>query len=335
METADISRAKSILLLRYDRLGDMVISTGLFRLLKEDHPGLRIHVLASPANRAVVRHDPNVYRIHVFDKRRPLSFPGLMAGLRRERFDAVVNLVFYSSLTGAVISRLCAPASATRVRVTTGDGLDHFYNVNDRRRIWGDASRTMLEETALVLNLLGGSAEGRDASPSLFLAGEPLRNADVKIMKGDPAIGVNLAAGSPDREWSLDRWAGAVRLLLARFPGASVNVFTPPGDRRGMALCGMLRESRVIAVEHEQDILRVAETMSSLSVIITPDTALLHVADALGIPVVAMYISHEKSVLWKPFRSRAARLVAPDGKLDSIHPSELVKAVVEVLEDRH
>lgn len=334
MACADLSSARSILLLRYDRLGDMVISTGLFRLLKEDHPGLRIHVLASPVNRGVIRHDPNLDGIHVFHKRRPLSFPGLILRLRRERFDVVANLVFYSSLTGAVISRLCARRAAVRVRVTTGDGLDHFYNVNHRRRIWGDARRTMLEETVSVLDLLGGTAAGRDASPSIHLTDETLSRAASRVLTGNPGVGVNLAAGNRDREWSLDLWAETVRLVLARFPEATVNVFTPPGDNRGSVLANMIGDRRVMAITPEPDILAVSAMLSRMAVLVTPDTGFVHIADALGVPLVPMYISHEKSVLWKPCRSRFRGLVAREGKLDSIHPSQVILAVEEVLEGR-
>ncbi|MCK7510198.1 MAG: hypothetical protein MZV70_43270 [Desulfobacterales bacterium] len=82
------------------------------------------------------------------------------------------------------------------------------------------------------------------------------------------------------------------------------------------------------------DILDVAAVMKRMSVLVTPDTAMVHIADALGVPVVAMYISHEKLVLWKPCRSVFRGLVSNDGTMDSIRPAEVVNAVSEALEDR-
>jgi len=330
LDSVDLSLAGSVLLLRYDRLGDMVISTGLFRLLKERYPGLRIHVLASPSNAGIIRHDPNVHMVHIFDKTRPRGFPRLLSTLRRERFYAAVNLVFYPSLTGAVLAGLSAPL---RVRVATEKSLDAFYSVNCRRTIWGAAKRTMLEETADVFRLLGGSLEGKDISPVIFPGDEATVLARKTIRSASPRIGLNLAAGDPAREWRLDNWAETIRMILERFPLASVHIFTPPGDSRGNALSDACRNpGSVLPVPQTSDILQVAAFLSRMDLLVTPDTAMVHIADALGVSLVPMYISHEKSVLWKPVRALTRCLVSESGRLDSIPPSEVAACVSCVLE---
>jgi ADP-heptose:LPS heptosyltransferase len=332
MAGTSLDGVKSLLFLRYDRLGDMVISTGLFRLVREDHPGLAIHVLASPANAGIVRRDPNVDMVHVFDKRRPLQFPKLLRRLRRVRFDTVVNLVFYPSLTGALISRLCAPRRAVRVRVAVDGRLDRFYNVNHRRTIWGDARRSMLEETVSVYRLLGGNPEGRDISPAIHPGPAAEARASTLIPgSAGPRIGVNLAAGDPRREWSLDRWRETVELILRDMRGSEVWVFAPPGDTRGSLLAGMCPGLPVRVVEPSPDILQAAAALARMDLLITPDTAMLHLADALGIPLVAMYISREKSVLWKPGRAVFRGVTAEGGGMESIEPQAVAAAAVSLL----
>lgn len=331
MLCADLSNARSVLFLRYDRLGDMVISTGLFRLVKEQFPGIRVHVLASPSNSGVIRNDPNVDGTSVYRKKKPLGLPSLIRSLRRHRFDAVVNLVFYPSLTGAVIARLSAPRSAIRVRVATESGLDNFYNVNIRRRIWGGATKTMLEETVSIVELLGGSLEGRDICPGLY-PGEYSSAAETCGPSGAGGrIGVNLAAGDGFREWSLDKWTETIRLMLDRFPGTTVHAFTPPRDPRGSFLEETFPGGRVKAVKQSHDILEVCAGLSRMDVLVTPDTAMVHIADALGVPVVAMYISREKVTLWKPCRVAFRAVVSSDGMMDSIGAGDVVDALAGLL----
>ncbi len=332
MEGTSLEGNASVLFLRYDRLGDMAISTGLFRLIREDHPGLAIHVLASPANAGLVRRDPNLDRVHVFDKRRPLQFPKLLWRLRRVRFDTVVNLVFYPSLTGALISRLCAPRRAVRVRVAVEGRLDRFYNVNHRRTIWGDARRSMLEETVSLYRLLGGKPEGRDISPAIYPGPDAQARAADRIPdSARPRIAVNLAAGDPRREWSLERWRDAVELILQGMPGSEVWVFAPPGDPRGSLLAGMCQGLSVKVPEPSPDILDAAAMLARMSLLITPDTAMLHLADAFGIPLVAMYISREKSVLWRPLRAAYRGIIAEGGVMESIQPQAVAAAAVSLL----
>ncbi|MFO7627852.1 MAG: glycosyltransferase family 9 protein [Candidatus Fermentibacteraceae bacterium] len=335
MRGADLSGARSVLFLRYDRLGDMVISTGLFRLVKEEFPGIRVHVLASPSNCCVIRNDPNVDGISVFRKKKPLELPGLLRSLRRHRFDAVVNLVFYPSFTGAVIARLSAPRRAVRVRVATEDSLDHFYNVNIRRSIWGGAKRTMLEETVSILEVLGGSLEGRDIRPLLFPGEGVAGAAPCEPSGGGRRIGVNLPAGDAYREWTLEKWTEAVQMMLERFPGITVHAFTPPSDPRGAQLAERFPGGRVLAAKPSSDILEVCAGLSRMDVLVTPDTAMVHMADALGVPVVAMYISREKLTLWKPCRVAFEAVVSRDGTMDSISAGDVVNALAEMMKERN
>ena len=64
----DIRRAKNILFLRYDRIGDMVITTPVFRELKIFIPEIKITVLASKANQSVLTNNPYVDDVFVNHK---------------------------------------------------------------------------------------------------------------------------------------------------------------------------------------------------------------------------------------------------------------------------
>ena len=54
----DIQSVKSVLFLRYDRIGDMIVTTPIFRSLKEINPRLTIGVFASEANAEIIRYNP-------------------------------------------------------------------------------------------------------------------------------------------------------------------------------------------------------------------------------------------------------------------------------------
>ncbi len=56
----DLSDAniKNILVIRLDRIGDMVMTTPIFRALKEKWPDGQVTVLANPVNRNMVINNP-------------------------------------------------------------------------------------------------------------------------------------------------------------------------------------------------------------------------------------------------------------------------------------
>ena len=59
----EIKNTRNILFLRYDRIGDMVITTPVFRELKLSYPEINISVLASKLNRGVLVNNPYIDKL--------------------------------------------------------------------------------------------------------------------------------------------------------------------------------------------------------------------------------------------------------------------------------
>src|SRR5690242_16298587 len=47
-----------VLFLRHDRIGDMIVTTGVLRAIARSHPTIELDVLASPANAPIIRTAP-------------------------------------------------------------------------------------------------------------------------------------------------------------------------------------------------------------------------------------------------------------------------------------
>ena len=121
------SGPRSVLFLRHDRAGDMILSTGVMRAIARSHPGITLDVLASPANAAVLDAAEYVANVIVFDKRRLGSYLPTAFRLRRGRYDAVIDcMVTAPSLT----TLLLILASAARYRIgIAGRGNDAAFDV--------------------------------------------------------------------------------------------------------------------------------------------------------------------------------------------------------------
>ncbi|HIF35901.1 MAG TPA: lipopolysaccharide heptosyltransferase family protein, partial [Candidatus Thioglobus sp.] len=87
----DIQQAKSVLFLRYDRIGDMVITTPVFRELKLAYPHIRITVLASTANQDVLTNNPYIDNIVTNRKNNLLGDLSSLLKLRKQKFDICVE----------------------------------------------------------------------------------------------------------------------------------------------------------------------------------------------------------------------------------------------------
>ncbi len=76
------------LILRFSSIGDIVLTTPVVRCLKQQVPGAEIHYLSRKSFEPVLRHNPYIDRLWLFD-----SSPGELAReLKEEKYDAVIDL---------------------------------------------------------------------------------------------------------------------------------------------------------------------------------------------------------------------------------------------------
>lgn len=87
------SKIKKILLVSLSNLGDVVLTFPVFDRLRETFPEAEISVIVGPKAKSLLNHNPHVFQTLVYDKsmssREKL---GWVAGLRKQRFDLVVDL---------------------------------------------------------------------------------------------------------------------------------------------------------------------------------------------------------------------------------------------------
>jgi len=119
---------KKMLLIRNDHIGDMALSTQVFRELKTAFPNCEITVLADPVNKEIIKKDPHVDKIielDLFWRRKNLKalmdYRKILRKLRNENFD--VGIALRKSKL-AIFFFLYLPKIKSRIS---------YYNVNGGR----------------------------------------------------------------------------------------------------------------------------------------------------------------------------------------------------------
>ena len=65
LDFIDFNNIKSVLFLKYDKIGDMVVCTPAFRELKKACPHMQISVLASKINQDILSNNPYIDKIYI------------------------------------------------------------------------------------------------------------------------------------------------------------------------------------------------------------------------------------------------------------------------------
>jgi len=263
----------------------MILTTPLIeRLAREGE----VHVVATPANAAVLANHPAVASVLVYDKRK--SDAGL-AGLRRvaaqlRATGATTAYMAQGSWRTAALARL---AGVQSVGFDTSAGrwlysrrVVYRTDWHHAQRLWALASDPREAPGALRPSLYPGASEQSQVAALLDAAG---------LRTGDPLIAL-----APGSVWATKRWPSYDALagdLVERMPDYRMVVIGAGGDAPLAAAIHAAVQERggppVIDATGKLSLLGSAALLSRCAVLVTNDSAPLHLASAMNTPTVALF----------------------------------------------
>ncbi len=315
----DGNRIRKVLFLRPEKIGDMVISFPVFDGLKRHYPHIEISIVCSPRNYAIIGNDPRFSHIYLY-KKRPLKDVSEILRIRRERFDAVVDMICDDSVTALFMSQMMAPG---KPRIGVGKNrFAEYYDFNyDHRR--GNTGH-IIYNTLKLLKAFGIDSESVDGFAPPHLTPQAIDIADkfvAEVSSEDaPAFKVayNLSAGSPTRYWAEEKSRELLRRILDYRPDSRIILFTVGSDReRANRLISMLGE-RAVNVPEGMSLIDASALLSRMDLLISPDTSLVHIARSFHVPVVGLYSRFMYNfMLWRPYMQEDGAVVS--GNEHNIH----------------
>lgn len=333
LDPAGVSR---ILLLRYDKLGDMAVSIPVLETIKKTLPHVQIDILASERNVALIEHDRRISTIFLYRKKPLVDFVTLR-NIRKRKYDLVMDLICHDSVTSVFLSqylgRGCLRSALGKRKL---GGFYHFHHEVDVT-----LGEHMLDVTLRSLWLLGISeADLCFRAPLHFDSGtetrieELMRSFRKEAGQSRKFIGVNISAGAPNRWWGEENFRELVKLLAREAPEFRPLVFCVPHDRQAaLRICQRIEDPPLL-IPAGLDIMTAAGLISHMSALVTPDTSLTHIARNFGVPVVGLYSKHKRNTeQWRPHgQSRGLVQGANEDDIFDITPERVIEETLVVLE---
>ncbi|MCE2952784.1 MAG: lipopolysaccharide heptosyltransferase II [Gemmatimonas sp.] len=271
-------------------LGDMVLTTPLLERLAGEG---RVHVVATPANAALLSNHPAVASVIVFDKR---GADRGLGGLRRvaRQLRAVgaqrAYLAQGSSRTAALAFLARIPE---RIGFDTSGG-----RLFSTRRVPFEPSLHHAARLWQLANAPGDATVPPPLRPSLF-PGEREQAAVAALLAahqvhdGDP-----LVALAPGSVWATKRWPSfdalaAALVRSATLPNARLVVLGAASDAPLAAAIDAAARTvgapPIIDATGRLSLLGSAALLARCRVLVTNDSAPLHLASAMNTPTVALF----------------------------------------------
>jgi len=333
----DLSKVQKLLILRHDRIGDMIITTPIFRNLKRLRPDLHLGILASRSNVELVKNNPFVDSVYVLG-------PSLVQLLReaqrirRKHYEVVLSFVFNRTTSVALLARLLAPAA---LKIGHADEEYQFY-FNRLVKLPRFSVHMVESLAAYIKEAFGIELQPEDLRFEIFVDELSKKGVDEFLVRNRlkrrmssereplPYVLLNLSAKDADRRISVSQ-AKALALHLGERKDFRTLLLVAPDDHEMGAAVRTSQEFRKCLVYPERGratLLQLASLVEGAVCVFTPDTSIVHFASASGTPVLGFFTMVQGMQEWLPYRVKYDLVVAPAGQPTSSIPlAEMMRGI--------
>jgi ADP-heptose:LPS heptosyltransferase len=328
-----------VLIMRYDAIGDMVVTSPIWRILKRLKPSIKIGVAGSYRNLEVIKADPDV------DVRYDLSETSLQqmikgAGVaRKDQWQVVLSCVYNRKTKGAIASRLAAPGGLTSTVVY--DRVDHYKN------LFSIVAHYPHEEKPIqMLDLLrrhlesvfGLTTTDHEWHPSIVIDPQTERETKVAIDKTLASVGaeryivLNTEAATTFREWGLENALELSNRITNHYPDVAVLWTSSPNSReRVEAFIRDAQPSNRTQLFPTESLHALFTLVRYSSLVLSPDTSVVHIAGAERRPTIGFYVQYNE---WQPYRVPNRVYFPPVGNpVTSIAVDDVFRGLQELMHE--
>lgn len=259
---------KSVLIIRYSALGDVVLATSLVAPLRAKYPGVRIEWLTDTAFAPLL--EGVVDRVVPFSRKDPLSRAAAMLELRG-RFDLAIDL--QNKLWSIRVARAAAPERKRFVRRTAWEALKSLLG---RDVVLDELSATELYARAAALDAAGTTK---------LLVQPAARERASQLLSEGRWVAIAPGAAWETKRWPAERFGQVGKALQAR--GFKLALLGGPMDE---PLLAPLRAQCTPDADLTAETLPVlAAALERCALMIGNDSGLVHIAQAVGARPLALF----------------------------------------------
>jgi ADP-heptose:LPS heptosyltransferase/lauroyl/myristoyl acyltransferase len=296
-------------------LGDVVMAVPLLRAIRQSRPDAEITLLAGPGFVPLIESWGLADRILPLPARGPGYFAHF-AGLRAAYPDVWILLT--NSIRGDLEARVagCPQRFGILRRGRRRPLLTHAYRPPDG---FDEARHHQIELWENFLRHFGLAAPP-DFAP--FSGPRPVAGGPIGIIAG--------SENEPAKRWPAGHW----RRLIEDMPGERFVLLGTPGDRAvASAISSGLDPARVSNLAGRTALPEFAARLAECRLLVSNDTGGMHLANALGVPLVGLF-GPTNPIRTGPVFSSPYRILQPPGcpptgggSLAELPPEAVVAAV--------
>lgn len=275
-----------ILVIRLDRLGDMVLTLPAIQSLKYAFPEAEISILAQPFLKEFLLTQPYISRVYEYDLNKSLIQKlKLFSALRKERFDIAFDFIYAKDILPAFLAFL----SGAKKRIGFGTGLRSLFltkAVNSSDEFKYEAERNF--DILRSMGLTKPEQKFKLHLPS-HLIKKTLDKLGAEFKSSLPIICIHPGVYNNEKRrlWSTEKFAILINKLIERY---KANIVLTGTENEKMLAVGIEKKCKykTINLVGKTTITDLCCLISSSDLLISTLTGVTHLGVVLHKPTIAI-----------------------------------------------
>lgn len=325
-----------ILLIRDDRIGDMVVTLPSLQFMKDTFPHLKIDILCSPSNISVLQENPNIHQAYILPKNkiRRITF---LRSLRKNNYDCIIPLVYLKKSRYGFFSQLIqTPNTITVVfERNVKEPYTSFFSVLTSIPF---GPYTMTEMIQRWFCLIFGLEFNSSYNTFPFQIPEQSRsianNFLIQNQITKQILIYNISASETIRQLDQQTHKEVIEQLLLTIPQFQIVILYIPKDKQTVTLLQKQFKNQVLVFEPTSVLFDTIALIERSTIVISPNTAITHITATLDKPLLSIQ-SNATTPEWKPKHSKYRLVLAKDSQsVSTISSSEIINEFSILLKEK-
>lgn len=284
-----MSRSKK-LLIRLSSAGDVLLTSPLLKLIKENEPESEVHFVVKASYADLIRCNPNVNVVHLVQDHADIHhIENLRRTLIGEGFDITLDL--HNNFRSVYLRK----GTARDIRIIKKDILKRTALLSTKVNFYSD-----IKSTALKYAQTYDESITRVPVPEVFFPRETEENA-ARMWEASGAPAGQPVVLCPGAKHFTKRWPVEYWSLLAKKISSFSKVVLLGGQADTEACARIGKSSDAIDFSGQLSLIESAVILKHASAVVTNDSFLMHAANALRKKIVAIFGSSVREFGFFPY----------------------------------
>ena len=330
---------KKILIIRLDHIGDMILTTPVFKSVKSNYPKAKVHVLCREITKPIIKNNPYIDRVISFNppwfarNDRSSTWINKIKKLRKEKYDLIIELK--SDPRNILIAFLI---KGYKVGFASR-GMGFLLNKQVK---WDKKIKHIVLRNLDILKAI----KVKKIFYKLELFNQSIKSKKIENIlnksNSEFILGINPGVGAPEREWPIEKFAKLINLINNKF-NAKIVLFDNNTVRTKKIMKNVVNKKVVLDLSGKLNLSELIEAIKKCDLFIGLESAAIHIASAVGTPCIDIHSGVTYKKEWGPYQGKSIILQNFVGhyaskkkkiwSMESIKESRVIAAISKLSKD--